>query len=257
MSKIFKRCVYFSAIAVFSLMLLLHNIGNTMAAYEEGDVSNGGTITGSVKFAGDVSDTKMLEVTKDQKTCGADPKPSEALLISPDKNIKSAVVSITTISKGKKFDRSGGNPTVDQQGCVFIPHLTLVPAGGTIDLLNSDDVMHNLHSYSMKNTAFNEGVAGGGKLPKKFEYPETVKLKCDVHKWMDAWIIVQDNPYYAVTDENGSFSIGDVPPGTYTVLVWQEKLGKDTKEITVKAGEEVKVDFEMKAKKKRARRKKK
>jgi hypothetical protein len=109
----------------------------------------------------------------------------------------------------------------------------------------------------MKNTAFNEGVAGGGKLPKTFEYPETIKMTCDVHKWMTSWLIVQDNPYYALTGENGKFKIKDVPPGTYTLRAWQESLGKVTQEITVKAGEETKADFEMTKKKKRKRRKKK
>jgi len=197
-----------------------------MAAYEEGDVSNGGTITGTVKFVGDVPEVKMLNMDKDQETCGHDPSPSEALLISPDKTIKNAIVSIQNISKGKKFERPAENPSIDQKGCIFIPHVKMVPQGSTINLLNSDDVMHNLHSWSMKNTAFNEGVAGGGKLPKTFEYPETIKMTCDVHKWMTSWLIVQDNPYYALTGENGKFKIKDVPPGTYTLRAWQESLGK-------------------------------
>ncbi len=109
----------------------------------------------------------------------------------------------------------------------------------------------------MKNTAFNEGVAGGGRLPKKFEFSETVKMTCDVHKWMNAWVIVQDNPYYAVTDKNGGFQIENVPPGTYTVQVWQESLGNAKQEVAVKSGEETKADFGLEKKKKRKRRKKK
>jgi plastocyanin len=242
---------------MFSMVLFLGNIKNTMAAYEEGDVSNGGTITGTVKIAGDVPETKPLKVDKDQEACGHDSIPSEVLLVSSDKNVESAVVSITNISKGKKYEIPAVNPSIDQKGCVFIPHVAVVPPGSTVDLLNSDDVMHNLHSWSIKNTAFNEGVAGGGKLPKTFEYSETIKVTCDVHKWMTAWLIIQDNPYYAITDESGSFRIGDVPPGTYTVQAWQESLGKVTQEVTVKSGEETKADFELKKKKKRKRRKKK
>jgi hypothetical protein len=117
--------------------------------------------------------------------------------------------------------------------------------------------MHNLHTWSIKNTAFNEGVAGGGKLPKTFEYPETIKITCDVHKWMSAWLIVQNNPYYAITDESGRFKLEGVPAGTYTVQAWQESLGKSTQEVTVSAGGEAKADFELTKKKKRKRRKKK
>ncbi len=253
MCKFISRYKRFLAIAVLSLVLFFYNSKNIVAAYEEGDVSNGGTITGTVKFVGDVPEAKMLQVDKDQQTCGHDPIPSEALLISSDASVKGAVVSISNISKGKKFDRSG-NLSIDQKGCVFIPHVSVVPPGSTVDLLNSDDVMHNLHSWSMKNTAFNEGVAGKGKLAKTFEFSETIKMTCDVHKWMSAWIIVQDNPYYAVTDDNGNFRIEDVPPGTYTLQAWQESLGKATQEVTVKAGEETKADFGMEKKEKRKRR---
>lgn len=254
MSKFTNYCYKYIclAIVVISLSLFICNFKDVLAGYEEGEVSNGGTITGTVKFAGEAPETKMLKVDKDQKTCGHDPIPSESLIVSSDKNLKNAVVSITNISKGKKFD--SGNAPIDQKGCVFIPHVSIVPSGSTVDLLNSDDVMHNLHSWCMKNTAFNEGVAGGGKLSKTFEFPETIKLTCDVHKWMSAWIIVQDNPYYAITDDNGKFKIGDVPSGTYTLQVWQESLGKATQEVAVKAGEETKADFELEKKKRRRRR---
>jgi plastocyanin len=161
------------------------------------------------------------------------------------------------ISKGKKFE--GGTPSLDQKGCVFIPHVSMIPQGSSIELLNSDDVMHNLHSWSMKNTAFNEGVSAHGNISKTFEFPETVKVTCDVHKWMTSWLIVQANPYYVLTDANGNYKLEGVPAGTYTVQAWQESLGKATQEVTVTAGGEVKADFglEKKAKKKRKRKKKK
>ena len=257
MSKFIIRYVCLIAVVTFSSILLFHNSKGIMAAYEEGDVSNGGTITGTVKIVGDAPETKMLTVDKDQEACGHDPIASEALLVSSDKGIKNAVVSLLGISKGKKFNRSGGNPTIDQKGCIFKPHVAVIPPRSTVDLLNSDDVMHNLHTWSIKNTAFNEGVAGGGKLPKTFEFPETIKVTCDVHKWMTAWLIVQDNPYYAITDENGKYKIEGVPPGAYTLKAWQESLGNVKQEVTVKSGEETKADFELKKKKKRGRRKKK
>ena len=250
MGKFIKGYVFFLAAATLSLVL---SVGN-LAAYEGGDVSNGGTITGTVKLVGDVPAAKVLKVDKDQATCGHDDLPSEALMLSGD-SIQNAVVSITNISKGKNFE--GGTAAIDQKGCVFSPHVAMIPQGASIELLNSDDVMHNLHSWSMKNTAFNEGVAAHGNISKTFEFPETVKVTCDVHKWMTSWLIVQANPYYALTDANGNYKLEGVPAGTYTVQAWQESLGKTTQEVTVAAGGEAKADFglEKKAKKKRKRKK--
>ncbi len=256
MGNFFGRNVCFLAVGMLSLVLLLGNSINVVAAYEQGDVSNGGAITGTVKLAGDVPAAKTLKVDKDQSTCGHDALPSEALVVSADGAVKGAIVSITNIAKGKKFE--GGTPSIDQKGCVFIPHVAMIPQGGSLELLNSDDVMHNLHSWSMKNTAFNEGVAGHGSISKTFEFPEIIKITCDVHKWMTSWLIVQENPYYVLTDENGKFKLDGVPAGTYTVQAWQESLGKTTQEVTVSAGGEATADFSMekKAKKKRKRKKK-
>ncbi len=254
MGKFISRCVCFLAIAMLSLVFLVGNSADVLAAYEGGDVSNGGAITGTVKFVGDVPAAKTLKVDKDQATCGHDDLQSEALILSGD-SIQNAVVSITNISKGKKF--GAGTPAIDQKGCVFRPHIAMIPQGGSIDLLNSDDVMHNLHSWSMKNTAFNEGVAAHGNISKTFEFPETVKVTCDVHKWMTSWLIVQENPYYAITDASGNYKLAGVPAGTYTVQAWQESLGKVTQEVTVAAGAEAKADFGLEKKEKERRKRKK
>ncbi len=259
MNKLINRfCKYiFLTIVALSFCLLFCNSKDIFAAYKESEVSSGGTIVGTVKLAGDVPEVRMLNVEKDQEACGHGTLPSEALVVSSDNAVKNAVISISGILQGKKYDRSGVNPAIDQKGCVFIPHVIVVPPGSTVDLLNSDDVMHNLHTWSIKNTAFNEGVAGGGKLPKTFEYPETIKITCDVHKWMSAWLIVQSNPYYAITDASGNFKLEGVPAGTYTVQAWQESLGKTTQEVTVSADGETKADFELTKKGKNKRRKKK
>jgi hypothetical protein len=110
--------ICFLAIAILSLVLFFGNSRNIFAAYEEGDVSNGGTITGTVKIAGDVPAAKTLKVDKDQATCGHDDLPSEALIVSGDGALKNVVVSITNISKGKKF-AGGTASSIDQKGCIF------------------------------------------------------------------------------------------------------------------------------------------
>ncbi len=256
MNRIISSLAKGTVVAFLMISLtMLFSKGSTFADYTEGDVSNGGSISGTIKLKGDAPAAKMLKVDKDQATCGHDSIPSEALILSADNGIKNAVISITDITSGKKF--SDEKVEVDQKKCIFIPHVTLAPKGKEVDLLNSDDVMHNLHSYSMKNTAFNEGVTGGGKLPKTFEYAETIKVTCDVHTWMTSWLIVQDNPYYVLSDENGSYKIDNIPAGDYTLQVWQESLGKTTQKVSVKAGENTEANFDLEKKSKKKRRRKK
>ncbi|MCE7910963.1 MAG: hypothetical protein DCC43_04225 [Candidatus Brocadia sp.] len=211
-------------------------------AYKEIDVKDGGAIAGVVKFDGDIPAGKMLKVDKDEQTCGHENKVSEELVINGEsKGIKNAVVSLVEIAAGKKAEVV--TATLDQKECLFMPHVLAVSTGASVDLLNSDNVMHNLHSWSIKNPGFNEGVSGGGKMTKKFDLPEVVKITCDVHKWMSSFIVVKANPYFAVTDENGRFRIENVPAGSYKIEAWQEKLGKKTADVTVKSNEEAAVDF--------------
>ncbi len=239
------------AVGTFLTMGLIMGSGSLVKSYgyTEIEVTKGGTITGTVKFDGDVPERKQLKVESDQETCGQHNILSESLVVSKDtKGVKNVIVSIEDIEKGKKLLPSS-NPVLDQKDCVFLPHVVAIPAGATIDILNSDKIMHNVHSYAIKNSPFNEGVSGGGKLPKKFDFPEVVPVKCDVHKWMSGFIVVKGNPYFAVTDDNGNFKIDNVPAGAYKLQAWQETLGKQVKDVTVEAGKEAKADFELKPKK--------
>jgi plastocyanin len=216
-------------------------------AYEGAAVPSGGTITGTVKFVGSPPAPKKLEVTKDKEVCAKTPKSSEDLILSKNKEIKDVVVSLSDIKKGKKLDLQK-KPVLDQKGCVYTPHVLLVPAGGPVDILNSDGILHNIHTYPTQN--LNQPINKAQpkfktKMTEKFEKPELIRVQCDAHSWMNAWIMVHDHPYYSVTDDRGQFKLTDVPPGTYTLEVWQESLGKQTKKVTVKEKEEVKVTFEL------------
>lgn len=232
-------------LSVLSSIVCVGNIAVALekgVAYKEIEVADGGTIAGTVKFDGDVPSAKMLKVDKDEQTCGHENKASEELVVNGEsKGIKNVIVSLVDIAAGKKAESAVA--VLDQKECLFSPHILAVSVGASVDLLNSDNVMHNLHSWSIRNPAFNEGVSGGGKMTKKFDHAEIVKITCDVHKWMSSFIVVKANPYFAVTDENGQFKIENVPAGTYKIEAWQEKLGKKTGEVTVKSKEEAVVDF--------------
>jgi plastocyanin len=223
-------------------------------AYTEVEVTNGGSIIGTVTFDGDVPKVSMFKVDKDTETCRQGEVPSEALVVSDDsKGIKNVIVSIENIEKGKKFESQDSNPVLDQNQCVFIPHILAVPVGATVDILNSDDIMHNVHSYAIRNEAFNEGVTAGRRLPKKFDAPEAVSIRCDLHPWMSSFIVTKRNPYFTVTDEDGNFRIDNVPAGTYKLQAWQERLGKQLQDVTVEAGKDAQVDFALKMRERRKR----
>ncbi len=225
----------FVALVVFPLSALL--------AYEGGAVSDGGTISGVVKFKGAAPAPKKLEITKDKEVCAKSAKTDASLIVSGG-NLVNAVVSITDIKKGKKMDPQ--KVTMDQNGCEYKPHVLAFGAGSSVDILNPDGILHNVHSYSQKNTPFNMAQPKFKKtLTVKIDKPEIISVKCDVHGWMSGWLFAAENPYFNVTDSAGGFKLTDVPPGTYNLEVWHETLGKMSQKVTVKAKEEVKVTFEL------------
>lgn len=220
------------------------------AKYTPGEVKDGGTIVGVVNWEGSIPKQSTLAVTGDDKPCHVDPIKDEELVVSKEGKIRWAVVHIKKIDHGKPFASEADKPVVlDQHGCRFSPHVVTVPKGRSLRVLNSDGVLHNVHLYAKKNEPFNRSMPGEMKqLDVTFNYTERIHVGCDIHPWMSSWVIVAKHPYYAVTDEAGSFRFEDVPAGTYTLEVWHEKLGKKKAEVTVTAGGEARVEFVLKGK---------
>jgi len=132
--------------------------------------------------------------------------------------------------------------------CRFEPTVQVIRAG-SIDIVNSDPVLHNTHGYYGKRTAFNVALPNQGqRIKKELERPGAVKVDCDSHGWMLAWIHVADSPYYALTGKDGSFSITDVPPGEYTLVATHDYTGDNTVPVTVKPNDALKVPIELKKK---------
>ncbi len=200
----------------------------------------GGTIEAAVTYAG-APVVEKLKVNKDTEKCGTEAV-IEKVVVGPNKGLANAVVSVP----GAKGAPKAMKATVDQHGCKFVPHVTAMTPG-ELELKNSDDILHNIHTYSTANPSINKAQPKFKKvMTEKFEKPEIIKLTCDVHSWMLGWVAVMPNPFFGVTDANGVAKIENVPPGKYTVEAWHEMLGKQTKEVEVKAGQTVKVAIEMK-----------
>jgi plastocyanin len=203
-----------------------------------------GEIVGKVTYAGTAPAPAKVNITKDQAICGKVPHFDETLVVGADKGVKNTVVSIADPKDGKKMAAPPKNPVIDQNGCRFVPRVQIVPAGQPVDILNNDGILHNIHTFPKANTAINKAQPKFKKvMTEKFDKADLVQIKCDVHGWMNGWVIVAGHPYYALSDDKGSFRIADVPAGTYTVEYWHEKLGKQTKSVTVPATGSVTADL--------------
>jgi plastocyanin len=187
------------------------------ATYNTIVVKNGGTVSGVILFEGDAPAVSSVEVTKDRKVCGKD-KPSETLLVDPKTmGIQNAVVYLSAVTSGKEWNATE-ELAMDQKGCVFTPHVLVVPVGQTFMMLNNDGILHNIHTRSERNKEINKAQPKFLKKMKlTFKKPEFVKVACDVHNWMTGWVVAADNPYYEVTNEKGRFEISNIPAASRRV----------------------------------------
>lgn len=159
------------------------------------------------------------------------------------RNARDVVVYLEKVDG--KFELAKEKPVIDQKNLIFVPHMLPVLVGTTVEFPNSDNVRHNVFSPS-KPKKFNLGTYAAGVTREiTFDKPGIVALLCNVHAEMSAYIVVLENPYYALTDTSGVFTINNVPPGSYTIKTWHEKLKKKEQEVTVATGETVKVEFKL------------
>lgn len=188
-------------------------------------VKEGGTISGVVRLLGKAP-RLGFDITKDNDWCGTTKK-SPRLVVGEENGVANTVISIEGIVEGKKHV-SGGKYVLDQRKCEYVPHALLLPMGSPLEIVNSDAVLHNVHTYEGNGrTVFNIAQPiKGVRFPVKasqFAVPGAYHATCDAgHPWMSAYVIAMEHPYYAITDANGKFELKDVPPGTYRLTMWHE-----------------------------------
>jgi hypothetical protein len=218
-------------------LLFLGIVAATFAAaqtdYKVISVSNGGTVSGSVKWSGPAPRALDFPITKDPQICEQDGKKTaslERLILGPDGGVANTVVYLKNISSGKAMELPEQRRHLDQKHCRYIPHILLVPEKTDLQMQSSDATLHTIHmdgaaSYNLPFPFPNQISS------RTMSTPGLVNLRCNGgHVWMNAEMMVVPHPYYAVTDESGRFEFTKVPPGTYQIVAWHEGWGLAGKE---------------------------
>ncbi len=231
-------------LTVCSLAVLLLSSPVMAAKYKESGVTDGGSLTGIISYKGRVK-TKTVLPTKDKSVCGG-PRKQKLIQVNADGAVKNSIVFLKKVAAGKSWPKLTEKPSITNIDCIFEPRVQVVRRG-KIDIYNKDPVLHNTHGYYGKRTAFNVAMPlQDSKVSKLLRSAGEVRVDCDAHGWMLGWIYVVDNPYYTMTGDDGRFSIADVPPGDYTMVVWQEQLGITEVSVNVKANGSTSTDIELK-----------
>lgn len=217
------------------------------ADYKVAPVANGGTVSGRVSLNAAPPPPAMLKIDEDAAVCGAD-RPSEELLVGANRGVQNVVLSIETVAAGKDWNLPA-QFVFDQKKCTFVPRMMMIKPEMEGVVLNSDSVGHNFHTISSGIYNINKKIPPDTKLvvaKGQIRRSGMIRAKCDIHSWMGGWWVVADTPYTVISDKDGNFSITQIPPGTYTLKIWHEKLGESKQNVVVKAGETAKVDVVLK-----------
>jgi plastocyanin len=215
------------------------------------DVATAGSVTGTVALDGAAPANQPIKMNADP-VCAKEAKGEqlqETIVVGPDgKSLANVLVYVKDGLGAFSYDAPTEAAKLDQKECRYHPHVLALRVGQKLEIVNSDPTLHNIHAVPKANSEFNNGQPiQGMKMDHTFTAKEVmVPFKCDVHGWMNAYAAVLDHPFFAVTGPDGKFELKGLPPGTYTIEAWQEKLGTTTQSVTIGAKESKAVAFSFK-----------
>lgn len=214
------------------------------------DAATAGAVEGKVRFTGRKPVLKPIDMSEDPACMEAHKGKAfdDTVVVDGKGALANVFVYVKSGLEGKQFEPPSSPATIDQNGCWFRPRVLGIQTGQVLQVTNSDPVTHNIHPLAQVNREWNHSQGeGDAPLARKFSKPEImIRVKCNIHSWMRAYIGVVEHPYFAVTGADGSFRIGNLPPGEYTVAAWQETLGSEEQKITVPASGKTTIDFTFK-----------
>lgn len=195
------------------------------------DVAGSGIVRGAVKFFG--TPPVMNVIQANDPCCQGEPKILEqTVVVNPNQTLRNVIVYL---EGAPATDGSWRSPElVDQVRCTYTPHVLAIQAGQPLRVRSSDPTLHNVHYNPQLNRAANLAMtAAGAETTIRFDQPEFIRLKCDVHPWMNAWVGVFEHSFFSVTADSGEFEIKGIPAGTYTLVAWHELYGKQKQAVTI------------------------
>jgi plastocyanin len=208
------------------------------------DPATAGAITGTVTLQGTPPRNPTINMSSDPYCMKRGTAPTSVFAVS-DSGLENVFIYVKDGLGPMKFPVPSTPVVLDQKGCSYTPRVFGIQVGQSLDIVNSDETLHNVHAIPTANREFNRGQSlQGMKFTTTFTAPEVMlPFKCDVHKWMNAWVGVLEHPFYAVSGKAGAFSLSGLPPGTYTIEAWHEKLGTQTQQVTIGAKESKPISF--------------
>jgi len=208
----------------------------------------GGSISGRVTYTGTPAKMKVIDMSKEPACAKQHPQSitTETVVTDASNSLENVVVYI---SAGAPDEPAPTKSAVfDQKGCQYLPHVLAFQVNQPLEIVNSDPVAHNIHPRPMLNREWNKSQpAGSPPDVEKYDKAEFFPVKCNIHPWMSGHFAVLKNSHYSISNQDGAFSIPNLPPGKYTVTAWQEAYGNQTMDVTITAGESKTVDFVFKA----------
>jgi plastocyanin len=211
------------------------------------DATTAGGVKGSIKLEGTPPPSQIINRRSDQYCEQLGEAKTQSFVVS-DGGLQNVFVYVKDGLGEMQFPVPTSPVVLDQKGCTYVPRVFGIQAGQPLEILNSDETLHNIHAVPKNNREFNRGQALKGlKHTHVFTTAEVmVPFQCDVHNWMNAWVGVLNHPFYAVSGQGGAFDIQNLPPGTYTIEAWHEKLGTQTQRVTVGPKETKELSFTFK-----------